>query len=213
MGSIAHFRQAMLDADHLQKLDAFFEEHGGTQPPFDPALKALQAARAKKLPVWWEANTRDEIHRALDLAEEFGTTAVIVGGREAAKVADRLKAAKVPVVLRLDRARGAQGPHRAGIPQEGGRRARRTAPRAGPPQGEVEGTGRHGGRPGQGGGPVRLRHRRDRPARYRPGHPPPGHHRGAEAPTTPWPASPRTPRPSPASTAGWAPSSPASSGT
>ncbi len=101
MGSIAHFRQAMLDADHLRKLDAFVAEHGGTQSPYDPALKALQAARAKKLPVWWEANTRDEIHRALDLAEEFGTTAVIVGGREAAKVVDRLKAAKVPVVLRL----------------------------------------------------------------------------------------------------------------
>jgi imidazolonepropionase-like amidohydrolase len=101
MGSVAHFRQAMLDADHLRKLDTFLEEHGGTQPPFDPALKALQAARAKKLPVWWEANSRDEIHRALDLAEEFSTTAVIVGGREASKVVDRLKAAKVPVVLRL----------------------------------------------------------------------------------------------------------------
>ncbi len=101
MGSIAHFRQAMLDADHLRKLDAFLEKNGGVQPPFDPALKALQAARARKLPVWWEANSRDEIHRALDLAEEFGTSAVIVGGREAAKVVDRLKASKVPVVLRL----------------------------------------------------------------------------------------------------------------
>ncbi len=101
MGSIAHLRQAMLDADHLKQLDAFAEKHGGPQPPFDPSLKALQAARSKKLPVWWEANSRDEIHRALDLSEEFGTTAVIVGGREAAKVADRLKAYKVPVVLRL----------------------------------------------------------------------------------------------------------------
>ncbi|MGP0066006.1 MAG: amidohydrolase family protein [Isosphaeraceae bacterium] len=101
MGSIAHFRQAMLDAEHLQKLEAFVAEHGGTQSPYDPALKALQAARARKLPVWWEANSRDEIHRALDLAEEFGTTAVIVGGREATKVVDRLKASKVPVVLRL----------------------------------------------------------------------------------------------------------------
>jgi len=101
MGSIAHFRQAMLDADHLRKVEAFYETHDGGQPPFDPALKALQAARSKKLPVWWEANGRDEIHRALDLAEEFGTTAVIVGGREAAKVADRLKASRVPVVLSL----------------------------------------------------------------------------------------------------------------
>ena len=102
MGSVAHFRQAMLDSDHLQKLEAYYESHGGVQPPVDPALKALQAARTGKLPVWWEANTRDEIHRALDLAEEFGTTAVIVGGREAAKVADRLKSTKVPVVLRLN---------------------------------------------------------------------------------------------------------------
>ena len=102
MGSIAHFRQAMLDADHYQKLNAYYEAHGGMQPPFDPALKALLAARTKTLAVWWESNTRDEIHRALDLADEFGTTAVIVGGREAAKVADRLKSAKVPVVLRLN---------------------------------------------------------------------------------------------------------------
>ena len=69
--------------------------------PYDPALQALWQARQKKLPVWWEADTRDEIHRALDLAAEFGTTAVIVGGREAAKVADRLKAEHVAVVLRL----------------------------------------------------------------------------------------------------------------
>jgi len=102
MGSIAHFRQAMLDADHLQKLTAYYEAHGGTRPPFDPALKALSAARAKKLSVWWESNTRDEIHRALDLADELGTNAVIVGGRETAKVADRLKSARVPVVLRLN---------------------------------------------------------------------------------------------------------------
>ncbi len=40
------------------------------------------------MPVWWEANTRDDIHRALDLAEEFGTDAVIVGGREAGKVVE-----------------------------------------------------------------------------------------------------------------------------
>ena len=37
----------------------------------------------------------------LDLADEFGTTAVIVGGREAAKVADRLKAEHVAVILPL----------------------------------------------------------------------------------------------------------------
>ena len=145
----------------------YYEAHGGTQPPFDPALKALQAARSKKLAVWWEANTRDEIHRALDLAEEFGTTAVIVGGREAAKVADRLKAAKVPVVLRLNFPEEPRVPTEQEYRKKAGRRARRAAPRAGRPQGQVEGTSGHGRRPGQGRGPVRLRHRGHRPARHR----------------------------------------------
>ncbi|MFO0908779.1 MAG: amidohydrolase family protein [Isosphaeraceae bacterium] len=102
MGIIAHLRQAMLDAEHHQALKTYFEDRGGARPPFDPALDTLHAARTRAIPVWWEANTRDEIHRVLDLANEFGTTAVIVGGREAWKVADRLKAGNVPVVLRLE---------------------------------------------------------------------------------------------------------------
>ena len=100
MGIVAHLRQAMIDAER----DHEIERIGGPSVRllFDPALKALHAARSKTLPVWWEAETRDEIHRALDLADEFGTSAVIVGGREAWKVADRLKSADIPVVLRLD---------------------------------------------------------------------------------------------------------------
>lgn len=102
MGAVAHLRQAMSDAEHHQKLLAHEKAHGGETVPDDPALDVLAQARAKSLPVWWQAETRDEIHRALDLAQEFGTTAVVVGGREASKVVDRLKAEKVPVVLRLD---------------------------------------------------------------------------------------------------------------
>ena len=101
MGAVAHLRQAMIDADHHHLLSAQ-PENRPTRPPLDPSLVSLHAARSKTLPVWWEANTQDEIHRALDLAEEFGTTCVILGGREAAKVAPRLKALNVPVVLRID---------------------------------------------------------------------------------------------------------------
>lgn len=102
MGAIAHLRQAMLDAEYNHQLIAYYNDKGGERPPIDPALAALHAARTKSLPVWWEANSLDEIHSALDLAEEFGTTCVIVGGREAGKVADRLKALEVPVVLKVD---------------------------------------------------------------------------------------------------------------
>lgn len=102
MGAIAHLRQAMLDAEHEQALQAEYATKGGKRPAFDPALQALHAAGTKALPVWWEANTRDEILRVLDLADEFGTTAVIVGGHDAGQVADRLKEKDIPVVLRLD---------------------------------------------------------------------------------------------------------------
>ena len=102
MGAVSHLRQAMLDATHDRESRAYFEKNGGQRPPFDPSLQVLQGARSREIPAWYEANTRDEIHRALDLAEEFGTTAVIVGGREAWKVTGRLKSAGVPVVLLVD---------------------------------------------------------------------------------------------------------------
>ncbi len=101
MGVVAHLRQAMLDAEYHQKLLDLEQEGSSVRTPYDPALKTLWQARGRRLPVWWQADTRDEIHRALDLAAEFGTTAVIVGGREAAKVIDRLKAEHVAVILPL----------------------------------------------------------------------------------------------------------------
>ena len=101
MGAVAHLRQAMLDAEYHQKLVDLDQGGSSVRTPYDPALRTLWQARGRKLPVWWQADTRDEIHRALDLAAEFGTTVVIVGGREAAKVADRLKAEHVAVILPL----------------------------------------------------------------------------------------------------------------
>ena len=91
MGAVAHLRQAMLDAEYQHELmTAKAGEKGAARLAVDPALQAFYQARTRALPVWWEANTRDEIHRVLDLAEEFGTTAVVVGGREAAKAAEQL---------------------------------------------------------------------------------------------------------------------------
>jgi imidazolonepropionase-like amidohydrolase len=102
MGVIAHLRQTMLDAARNQELRAYAVENPSVRPVFDPALAALELVQARKIPVWWEANTRDEIHRVLDLSDEFGVDPVIVGGREAGKVVDRLKARNVAVVLRIN---------------------------------------------------------------------------------------------------------------
>ncbi len=104
MGVIAHGRQTMLDAGWLKRQWAAYEARGrtGKRPPTDPCLEALWPALDGKLPVAFEADSADEIHRALDFAAEFKLKPVIVGGRHASKVVDRLMAEKVPVILRLD---------------------------------------------------------------------------------------------------------------
>jgi imidazolonepropionase-like amidohydrolase len=104
MGVIAHGRQMMLDAGWVKRQWAAYEARGktGRRPAADPCLEALWPALEGKLPVAFEADSADEINRALDFAAEFKLKAIIVGGRSAWKVAERLAAEKVPVVLRLD---------------------------------------------------------------------------------------------------------------
>lgn len=104
MGVIAHARQTLLDAGHYQRLHAAFEQIGraGRRPPHDPSLESLLPALNRKMPVVFEADGRDAIHRALDFASEFRMQPIIFGGKDAWKLADRLKAESVPVILRLD---------------------------------------------------------------------------------------------------------------
>ena len=104
MGVVAHCRQTFLDAGWLKRRTAAFDARGrtGPRPVADPCLEAIWPALDGKLPVAFEADTADQIHRALDFAEEFGLKPVIFGGRSAWKVAERLKASDVPVILRLN---------------------------------------------------------------------------------------------------------------
>jgi imidazolonepropionase-like amidohydrolase len=103
MGVFAHCRQTLLDAQHYQRLHQAFEKSGGVgkRPPHDPSLEALLPALDGKIPVVMEADGRDAIHRSLDFAAEFKLKPILTGGREAWKVADRLKKENVPVILRL----------------------------------------------------------------------------------------------------------------
>lgn len=102
-GVIAQFRQVMSDAAWYRDMTAYVASHpeARLELPLDPDLEALQAVLSGQTRVAWEANTADEIHRALDLAAEWSFQPVIVGGREAYKATDRLKASGVPVVLSL----------------------------------------------------------------------------------------------------------------
>jgi imidazolonepropionase-like amidohydrolase len=104
MGIIAHTRQTLLDAGHHARLLSAFEANGrkGKRPPADPSLESLAPVLQGKMPVVIEADSRDQIDRALDFAAEFKLRPIIYGGQDAWKCIDRLKRDKVPVMLRLD---------------------------------------------------------------------------------------------------------------
>ena len=97
MGVIALFRQVMLDAQH--HLAA--HRANGYRTVTDVGLDALGDVLSRRMPLVFEASSANEIHRALDLAEEFDLEIVIAGGREAWRVVDRLKAGNVPVLVSL----------------------------------------------------------------------------------------------------------------
>lgn len=104
MGVFAALRQMFLDAQRYREANAIYEKNprGIRRPEQDLSLAALQPALARQMPVVLQANSQREIERALDLAQEFNLRAIIAGGAEAYKVADRLAAAKVPVLLTLN---------------------------------------------------------------------------------------------------------------
>jgi imidazolonepropionase-like amidohydrolase len=102
MGVTAHARQTLLDARHHRVLAEAFERGQTRRPPFDPALTALQTVLQRRLPVAFETDTKDSIHRALDFAEEFNLQPVLTGAAEAWRAADRIKAAGTPVIVTLN---------------------------------------------------------------------------------------------------------------
>ena len=104
MGTFSALRQMLLDAQRFQEIKKIYDKNprGVPRPADDKSLEALIPLLSGEMPVVMNANSEREIIRALDLAQEFKLKAIIAGGQEAGKVADRLKAQNVPVLLSLD---------------------------------------------------------------------------------------------------------------
>jgi imidazolonepropionase-like amidohydrolase len=104
MGVFAALRQMLLDAQRYARLEEAYERspRGARRPEHDESLEALLPALRREMPVVMLASTQREIERALDLGKEFGLRVVIAGGNEAYKVADRLAAERVPVIVTLN---------------------------------------------------------------------------------------------------------------
>ena len=104
LGTFSALRQMFLDAQRLQTIQKMYDKdpRGMKRPENDRSLEALIPILNGEMPVVFNANNESEIIRALDFAREFNLKAIIAGGQEAGKVADRLKAQNVPVLLSLD---------------------------------------------------------------------------------------------------------------
>ncbi len=101
---IAFYRQMFENArHHAAQARAYGSNPAAVPPPaWDPDLEVLREVMEGRTPVFFAADRGRDIQRALKLAGEYGFRPIIVGGEEAWKVADELKAANVPVLVSLD---------------------------------------------------------------------------------------------------------------
>ena len=104
LGTFSALRQMFLDAQRLQEIQKMYAANprGMKRPDADQSLEALFPVINRQMPIVFNANREIEIVRALDFAKEFNLKAIIGGGQEAWKVADRLKAQDVPVLFSLN---------------------------------------------------------------------------------------------------------------
>lgn len=104
MGTFSALRQMFLDTQRLieiQKLNAG-NPLGIKRAEVDASLLALIPVVNGSMPIVFNADSEREIIRALDLAKEFNLKAIISGGTESWKAANRLKQQNVPVLLSLN---------------------------------------------------------------------------------------------------------------
>ncbi|HVF42710.1 MAG TPA: amidohydrolase family protein, partial [Pyrinomonadaceae bacterium] len=112
MGVLTSVRQMLLDARRYREANEVYERspRGLRRPEQDKSLAALLPVLARQVPIVMQADREREIERALDIAQEFNVQLVINGGQEADRVAARLKAQNVPVLLSLNFPRRTSAP-------------------------------------------------------------------------------------------------------
>ncbi len=103
MGVFAVLRQSLIAARQYREARVLYEaggESGLERPRFDPVSEALLPVLDGQMSVVLPADTEDEIGMMLRFAQEWKLKPILIGGTEAWRVADRLKQADIPVLLR-----------------------------------------------------------------------------------------------------------------
>lgn len=104
MGATAHLRQAFLDAKRYElHRELYFKKNAAVpRPAVDRTLTALNEVLHRNAPAVFLAESRDDIHRALDFARSHKFPVTIWGARDAHRCLERLSAEKVRVLAQLD---------------------------------------------------------------------------------------------------------------
>jgi len=104
MGVMARFRQLMFDAQALQQFQQYYAstEADMQVPPHDEVLEALYPVLSKDKPLYFVADSKENIERVLRLQDEFGFDMVLVSAKEGYLLKDELARRDIPVLATLD---------------------------------------------------------------------------------------------------------------
>lgn len=103
IGMMAKIRQLFYDAKYYgERKENFFRDNSQPKVEFDETSEILLKVLSKEIPVMFEAQTANQIRRALQLKKEFNFELILLGADEAFKVIDEIKSANVPLILSLD---------------------------------------------------------------------------------------------------------------
>ena len=104
MGTMAYARQALLDAAHYRDEWAAYERapRGRKRPRYDARLAAWQDVIERKIPLVVTASRENDVRRILALGEELGVPVIAAGAPQAFRVADLVKARKLPLLVSVN---------------------------------------------------------------------------------------------------------------
>jgi imidazolonepropionase-like amidohydrolase len=104
MGTVAYARQALYDAARYREEWKAYEAaaRGHKRPAYDAALQAWQEVLAGKELLIVTASRENDVLRALALADEFKVRVAVAEAPQAARVAEIVKARKLPLLVSVN---------------------------------------------------------------------------------------------------------------
>jgi len=104
MGVMAQFRQLMYNAEALKQHIEYFDSADDAMPApeRDEVLESLFPLLDNEIPVYFVADSPEDLERFLILQDEFGFSTVLVSGKNIWRKAEELKNRNIPVLVSVE---------------------------------------------------------------------------------------------------------------